>query len=216
MEQREILHRVDHTILKPEATWEDVRRICDEGIWAQTASVCISPVFVAQAAAYLAGRLPVCTVIGFPHGTSTTQVKGWEASHAVKQGASEVDMVIHVGMVKEKRWDSVLEELRAVKEACDGKLLKVIVEACLLTKEEKIRLCHLVSEAGADYIKTSTGYSAGGATVEDIALFRAEIAPQVKIKAAGGIRTWDFAQKLVQAGADRLGSSALVSLAKQK
>lgn len=215
MEVRELLHKVDHTILKPEATWEEVKQICDEGIWANAASVCISPVFVSQAADYLSGRLPICTVIGFPHGTSTPETKVWEAHHAVKNGANEVDMVIHVGMVKDKRWDSVRLELCAVKEACEGNLLKVIIEACLLTQEEKIRLCHLVSESGAEYIKTSTGYSSGGATLEDVALFRAQIAPHVKIKAAGGIRSFDVAEAFLLAGADRLGSSALVPLAKE-
>jgi deoxyribose-phosphate aldolase len=214
MEVRELLKTVDHTILKPEATWEEVRHICDEGIWANAASICISPVFVSQVADYLEGRLPVCTVIGFPHGTATTQSKVWEARNAIYNGADEVDMVIHVGMVKEKKWEQVLKELRVVKEACEGRILKVIVEACLLTREEKIRLCHLVSESGAEYIKTSTGYSTGGATLEDVSLFRAQIAPHVKIKAAGGIRSFEVAEAFLLAGADRLGSSALVPIAK--
>jgi len=216
MEVQQILQKIDHTILKPEATWEAVKQICDEGIWASAASICISPVFVAKAANYVAGKVPICTVVGFPHGTSTTQVKAWETQDAVKHGAEEVDMVIHVGMVKEGRWDLVLEELRAVKKACDGRLLKVIVEACLLTQEEKIRMCELVSESGAEYIKTSTGFSTGGATLGDISLFRSHIAPHVKIKAAGGIRSWDAAEAFLKAGADRIGSSALIPMAKTR
>ncbi|MDF2838398.1 MAG: deoC [Evtepia sp.] len=215
MDMQEILHKVDHTILKPEATWEEVKGICDEGIWASAASVCISPVYVAEAAGYLEGRLSICTAIGFPHGTSTVETKVWETRNAVKNGANEVDMVIHVGMVKAKRWDSILTELRTVKDACEGRLLKVIVEACLLNEEEKIRLCHLVSESGAEYIKTSTGYSRGGATVEDVALFRSQIASHVRIKAAGGIRSFDAAEAFLRAGADRIGSSSLVPIAKE-
>jgi len=215
MEKKEILHKVDHTILKPEATWDEVKKICDEGIWGSCASLCISPVFVERAAEYVEGSIPICTVVGFPHGNSTTASKAFEAAQAVKEGAREVDMVIHVGMVKEGRWDKVLEDIRAVKEACAGELLKVIVEACLLTEEEKIRLCQLVSQSGAEYIKTSTGFSTGGATVADVQLFRREIAPHVKIKAAGGIRSFEAAEAFLKAGADRLGSSALVPLAKQ-
>lgn len=215
MNVREILNKVDHTILKPEATWEEVKRICDEGVWAQAASICISPVYVMQAKEYLAGRLPICTVIGFPHGTSTVETKGWEARNAVRNGADEVDMVIHVGLVKAKRWDRVMNELCAVEEACEGRLLKVIVEACLLNEEEKIHLCHLISQSGAEYIKTSTGYSSGGATLEDVRLFRNHIAPHIKIKAAGGIRNFEVAEAFLKAGADRLGSSALVPLAKE-
>lgn len=214
MEMKELLHKVDHTILKPEATWREVKLICDEGLWARAATVCISPVFVAKAADYLQGRLPICTVIGFPHGTTTTQTKVGETKIAIESGANEVDMVIHVGMVKEKKWDRVLKELCAVKEACEGRLLKVIVEACLLTEEEKIQLCHLVSESGAEYIKTSTGYSSGGATLEDVSLFRTQIAPHVKIKAAGGIRNFETAEAFLRAGADRIGSSALIPMAK--
>ena len=215
MEKREILQKVDHTILKPEATWAEVRAICDEGFWGSCASLCISPVFVERAAAYVEGSIPICTVVGFPHGSSTTASKAFEAAQAVKEGASEIDMVIHVGMVKEGRWEKVLEDISAVKEACAGQLLKVIVEACLLTQEEKVKLCQLVSQSGAEYIKTSTGFSTGGATIGDVQLFRRELAPHVKIKAAGGIRSFEAAEAFLKVGADRLGSSALVPLAKQ-
>ena len=215
MEKREILQKVDHTILKPEATWAEVRAICDEGFWGSCASLCISPVFVERAAAYVEGSIPICTVVGFPHGSSTTASKAFEAAQAVKEGASEIDMVIHVGMVKEGRWEKVLEDISAVKEACAGQLLKVIVEACLLTQEEKVKLCQLVSQSGAEYIKTSTGFSTGGATIGDVQLFRRELAPHVNIKAAGGIRSFEAAEAFLKVGADRLGSSALVPLAKQ-
>jgi deoxyribose-phosphate aldolase len=180
-----------------------------------TASVCLSPVFTAQAFAYLAGRLPLCTVIGFPSGAHSTKVKVLELTDAVQNGAQELDMVIHVGMVKEARWAAVLEELRAMKEACEGRILKVIVETCLLTQDEKIRLCALVAESGADFIKTSTGFGTGGATVEDVALFRRELPPHVKVKASGGIRSRQAAENLLRAGADRLGSSVLVALARE-
>jgi len=208
-----LLAHTDHTLLKSEATWPQVQTLCDEGMAFQTASVCISPVFVSQAADYLAGRLPLCTVIGFPSGAHSTKTKILELEDAVKNGATELDMVIHVGMVKEARWATVLEELRAMKAACEGRILKVIVETCLLTVEEKIRLCALVAEAGADFIKTSTGFGTGGATLEDVTLFRQELPPHVKIKASGGIRSRQAAEAFLGAGADRLGSSALVALA---
>lgn len=213
MNDKEILKHVDHTILKPEATWVEAKQICDEGLWGQTASVCLSPCFVPTAVEYLAGRLTVCTVIGFPHGNVDTKVKAFEAEQARRAGATEIDMVISLGLVKEGRWDDLLSQVRAVKSAGEDALLKVIVEACLLTQEEKIRLCTLVSEAGADYIKTSTGFSSGGANVEDVTLFRQHIAPGVKIKAAGGIRRFEAARAFLDAGADRIGSSALVPLA---
>jgi len=213
MDTREILKHVDHTILKPEATWLEAKQICDEGLWGQTACVCLSPCFVPPAVEYLEGRLAVCTVIGFPHGNVDTQVKVFEAEHARRAGASEIDMVISLGLVKEGRWDALLSQVRAVKTAGEDAILKVIVEACLLTQEEKIRLCTLVSEAGADYIKTSTGFSSGGATIEDVTLFRLHIAPGVKIKAAGGIRSFEVAHAFLNAGADRIGSSALIPLA---
>lgn len=214
MTQQDILHTVDHTILKPEATWDDAKRICDEALWGNTASVCLSPCFVPKAAHYLQGRLPLCTVIGFPHGTSATEVKAWESEHALRYGAHEIDMVIGLGLVRDARWEALLAEVRTVKAACGDAILKVIVEACLWTDAEKIRLCELVSAAGADFIKTSTGFSAGGATLADVRLFRSHIAPHVKIKAAGGIRTFADATAFLEAGADRLGSSALVALAK--
>lgn len=214
MKREDILAHVDHTLLRPEATWSEAEATCGDAVEASVASVCLSPVFVERAAGMLQGRLPLCTVIGFPHGTSTGRVKALEAEDAVKRGADELDMVISLSMVKERRFSALLEEIRGVKEASQGRLLKVIVEACLLTEEEKIRLCHLVSESGADYIKTSTGFSSGGATIEDVRLFREELAPHVKIKAAGGIRTWKAAEAFLAAGADRIGSSALVPLAK--
>ncbi len=210
-----ILSHVDHTLLRPTATWEEVRTLCDEGVAFATASVCIPAIHVADAAAYLAGRLPVCTVIGFPTGYTTTAAKCFEAADAVKNGASEIDMVIPLGRLREGRDADVLADIRAVKAACDGRLLKVIVETCLLTEEEKVRVCGIVSESGADFIKTSTGFSAGGATREDIALFAAHVAPHVRIKAAGGIRSFCDAEDFLALGADRLGTSALVKLAKE-
>ncbi len=213
MDKSAILRCVDHTILKPEATWDEVRLLCDEALWGQTASVCIPPSFVAPAADYLAGRMTIGTVIGFPHGNVDTAAKAFEMERALSGGAGELDMVIHLGLVKEGRWDAVLDELRVLRSAAQGAQLKVIVECCLLTQEEKRRLCDLVQEAKADYIKTSSGFSTGGATVEDVALFRQQ-APGLKIKAAGGIRSFEAAQALLDAGADRIGSSALVALAR--
>ena len=215
MDISSILSHVDHTLLRPTATWDEVRTLCDEGVAFATASVCIPAVHVADAAAYLAGRLPVCTVIGFPTGYTTTAAKCFEAADAVKNGASEIDMVIPLGRLREGRDADVLADIRAVKEACDGRLLKVIVETCLLTEEEKVRVCGIVSESGADFIKTSTGFSTGGATREDVALFAAHIAPHVRIKAAGGIRSFRDAEDFLALGADRLGTSALVKLAKE-
>ncbi len=215
MDISSILSHVDHTLLRPTATWDEVRALCDEGVAFATASVCIPAVHVADAAAYLAGRLPVCTVIGFPTGYTTTAAKCFEAADAVKNGASEIDMVIPLGRLREGRDADVLADIRAVKEACDGRLLKVIVETCLLTEEEKVRVCGIVSESGADFIKTSTGFSTGGATREDVALFAAHIAPHVRIKAAGGIRSFRDAEDFLVLGADRLGTSALVKLAKE-
>lgn len=214
MRKEEILAHVDHTLLKPEATWSEAESICNDALEASVASACIPPVFVERAADVLQGRMPLCTVIGFPHGTSTSKVKALEAEDAVRRGADELDMVISLSMVKEGRFSPLLEEIRRVKEVSQGRVLKVIVEACLLTEKEKIRLCHLLSESGADYMKTSTGFSSGGATIEDVRLFRSELAPHMKIKAAGGIRTWEVAEAFLRAGADRIGSSALVSLAK--
>ncbi len=215
MDKREILRKVDHTLLKPEANWAAVQQLCDEAIEYETASICISSVYVKRAADYVAGRIPVCTVVGFPSGAVPTSVKVYETTEAVKDGASEIDMVISIGSVKNGDWDEVLQELKAVKLACKGRVLKVIIEACLLTEQEKIKLCQLVSESGAEFIKTSTGFSTGGATPEDVALFRRYCAPYVKIKAAGGVRTWETAEEMLRLGADRLGSSALVMLAKE-
>lgn len=212
---KEILSRADHTLLTQTATWEEVKQICDDAVKYQTASVCIPPSFVKRAADYFQGKMKVCTVIGFPNGYSTTAVKCFEAADAVKNGADEIDMVIDLGMVKEGRYDDLLDQIKAVKEACDGRLLKVIIETCMLTEEEKIEMCHVVSESGADYIKTSTGFAGGGATREDIALMKANVAPGLKIKAAGGIKTVEDARDFVALGADRLGTSKLVAAAKK-
>ena len=216
MKIEEILSYVDHTLLSPAASWEEIRQICDDGMKYKVASVCIPADYVARAAEYLAGRLPVCTVIGFPCGYSTTAVKCAETADAVKNGASEIDMVINIGRLKDKDYDYVLNEIRAVKAACDGKLLKVIIETCLLTEEEKVRMCEIVSESGADFIKTSTGFSTGGATPEDIALFAEHVAPHVKIKAAGGIRSIADAENFIHLGATRLGTSSIVKIVKNE
>ncbi len=216
MKIEEILSYVDHTLLSPAASWEEIRQICDDGMKYKVASVCIPADYVSRAAEYLAGRLPVCTVIGFPCGYSTTAVKCAETADAVKNGASEIDMVINIGRLKDKDYDYVLNEIRAVKEACNGKLLKVIIETCLLTEEEKIRMCEIVSESGADFIKTSTGFSTGGATPEDIALFAKHVAPHVKIKAAGGIRSIADAENFINLGATRLGTSSIVKIVKNE
>ena len=215
MDHKEILKHVDHTILTTTATWAQVKALCDEGMRYETASVCIPAAYVKRAANYVNGKLKICTVIGFPNGYSTTAVKVFETEDAIRNGADEIDMVINLGMVKDGNWDGVLEEIRAVKESCKGRVLKVIVEACQLTQEEKLEACRVVSQAGADFIKTSTGFSTGGATQLDVALFRANVATDVRVKAAGGIRTWEDAQAFLHLGADRLGTSALVGLAKQ-
>jgi len=212
LEKREILRFVDHTLLKQTATWEEIREICREGLENGTASVCIPPAFVAQASEYLQGRLPVCTVIGFPNGYQTTGTKAFEAAEAVKNGADEIDMVIHVGWAKESRFQDILTEIDCVKEACGGKLLKVIIETCLLTEAEKISLCDVVGRSKAEFIKTSTGFAGGGATMEDIRLFREHLPKGKRIKAAGGIRSVEDAEAFLAAGADRLGSSSLVAL----
>ena len=213
MDKKEILRHCDHTLLKQEATWEQIKKICDEGKAYECASVCIPASYVKQAADYVGDDLKICTVIGFPNGYSTTEVKVFETEDAVRNGADEIDMVVNLGWVKDCRWDDVLAEMKSIKASCNGRILKVIVEACLLTEAEKIKLCELVTEAGAEYIKTSTGFSTGGATVEDVALFKAHIGPEVKIKAAGGIRTFEAAQAMMDAGAERIGASALVKLA---
>ena len=216
MNDQEILRRVDHTLLTPTATWEQVKTICDEGREFSTASVCIPPRFVKKAAEYVGNSLKICTVIGFPNGYSTPEVKVFETEDAVRNGADEIDMVINLGLAKAGDWEGVLREIRAVKESCGGRILKVIVEACQLTQEEKIAICRVVSMSGADFIKTSTGFSTGGATVEDVKLFRERISPDLRIKAAGGIRTFEQARAMLEAGADRIGASALVALAREK
>lgn len=214
MDVKEILSRCDHTLLKPECTWEQIRELCDDGMKFHCASVCIPASYVEQARSYVGDKLKICTVIGFPNGYSTTEVKVFEAEDAVHKGAEEIDMVVNVGWVKDGRWDDILRELKAVKSACRGHILKVIIEACLLTDEEKIKLCELVSLSGADYIKTSTGFSTGGATREDVKLMAEHIRPGVKVKAAGGIRTLDDAADFLALGASRLGTSAVVKLVK--
>lgn len=216
MDYQEILARVDHTLLSTTATWEQVKVICDEAMEFKTASVCIPPCYVEQAARYMAGRVKVCTVVGFPNGYHTTAAKVAETRQAVEEGAEEIDMVINLGMARSGNWQELQEEIAAVKEACQGRTLKVIVEACQLTREEKVAVCGAVTAGGAEFIKTSTGFSTGGATVEDVRLFREHIGPRVKIKAAGGIRTFEQARAMVEAGADRIGASALVALARKE
>ena len=215
MDVREILRHVDHTLLVPTATEADILRTCDEGLFYHTASVCIPPAFVKAAADYVGDRLKICTVIGFPNGYATTAAKCFEAADAVKNGAAEIDMVIPLGAVKAGDFDAVLADIRAVRAACDGQVLKVIVETCVLTEEEKVRLCDVVSASGADYIKTSTGFAGGGATAEDVALFAAHVAPHLKIKAAGGIASLADAERFLSLGADRLGTSRIVKLVKE-
>ena len=213
-ELQDILSRVDHTLLAQGATWKEIKAICDDGIKYGCASVCVPASYVKQAAEYLGGRLPVCTVIGFPNGYDSTAAKCFEAEDAVKNGADEIDMVINIGWAKDDRWEEVLSEIRDVKGHCRGKLLKVIIETCLLTDAEKIELCRVVSESGADYIKTSTGFGGGGATREDVALFKKHVAPHVKIKAAGGIADLNDAKDFIALGADRLGTSRIVKAVK--
>ena len=214
MDVKEILHRCDHTLLAQTATWEEIRAICDDGMKYGCASVCIPASYVKQAAEYVEGRLPVCTVIGFPNGYDTTAAKCFMAADAVDNGASEVDMVINLGWVKDRRWDDLLAEIRAVKAACGGKLLKVIIECCFLTDQEKVRMCEIVTASGADYIKTSTGFGTGGAIREDVALFAAHVGPNVKIKAAGGIADLKDAEDFIRLGASRLGTSRIVKAVK--
>ena len=209
-----ILSKVDHTLLSQSATWDEIRAVCDDGLKYGTASVCIPPSYVKDAADYLGGRLPVCTVIGFPNGYNTTACKCFEASDAVENGADEIDIVINIGWVKDGLYDNVLEEINAVKAACHGRLLKVIIETCLLTDEEKIRMCEIVSASDADFIKTSTGFSKGGATFDDIKLFAANVTDGTRIKAAGGISGLEDAEKFLTLGADRLGTSRVVKAVK--
>ncbi len=216
MELSEILSKCDHTLLSQSATWEQIKSICDDGIRFHTASVCIPASYVQQAKEYAGDRLAICTVIGFPNGYDTTAAKCYMAYDAVGHGADEVDMVINIGWVKDGKYDAVLEEIRQVKAHCCGKLLKVIIETCLLTEEEKIQMCKVVTESGADYIKTSTGFSTAGATFEDVALFAKHVGPNVKIKAAGGISSLADAEEFIRLGASRLGTSRIVKLAKSQ
>ena len=214
MELSQILAKCDHTLLAQTATWADIRAVCDDGLKYHTASVCIPASFVKQAKEYVGGKLPICTVIGFPNGYATTASKCFMASDAVDNGADEVDMVINIGWAKEGKFDAITSEIAAVKASCKGKLLKVIIETCLLTDEEKIALCKCVSDSGADFIKTSTGFSKAGATFHDVELFAQHIAPHVKIKAAGGISSLEDAEKFIALGASRLGTSRIVKIAK--
>ena len=216
MNNSEILKHVDHTLLLQGATWEKIKQICDDAIKYETASVCIPPSYVRRAADYMQGRVPVCTVIGFPNGYMTTKTKEFETRDAIANGASEIDMMINIGWVKDRRYDLVEEEIRTLKAACGDKILKVIIETCLLTEEEKIKMCDVVTAAGADYIKTSTGFSTAGATFDDVALFAAHVGPDVKIKAAGGISTMDDARRFLELGADRLGTSRMIKLVKNE
>ena len=214
MELSEILAKCDHTLLAQTSTWAQIQAICDDGMKFKTASVCIPASFVKQAKEYVGDRLAICTVIGFPNGYATTASKCFMASDAVENGADEVDMVINIGWAKEGKWSDITAEIAAIKEACHGKLLKVIIETCLLTDDEKIALCKCVSDSGADYIKTSTGFSTAGATFPDVALFKQHVAPHVKIKAAGGISSLEDAEEFIRLGADRLGTSRIVKIAK--
>lgn len=216
MDIKDILSKVDHTLLSQSATWQEIMAICDDGMKYQTASVCIPASYVKMAKEYVGDKLAICTVIGFPNGYSTTETKVFETADAVKNGADEIDMVINIGMLKDKRYDDILSEIKAVKQACNGKLLKVIIETCLLTDEEKIRMCEIVSDSGADYIKTSTGFSTAGATFEDIKLFAEHVKPHVKIKAAGGISSIKDAEDFISFGASRLGTSRIVKIVKQE
>ena len=214
MDVKKILAMCDHTLLSQTATWDEIRAICDDGMKYGCASVCIPAAYVRQAAEYVSGSLPICTVIGFPNGYATTAAKCFMTSDAVANGADEIDMVINLGWVKDQKWDELLSEIRAVKAACGGKLLKVIIETCFLTEAEKVKLCEIVTASGADYIQTSTGFGGGGATREDVALFAAHIGPHVKIKAAGGIASLQDAEDFIALGASRLGTSRIVKAVK--
>ena len=214
MDTEKILAHCDHTLLKQESTWEQIREGCDDGLKYRCASVCIPASYVRRAAEHVGNALKICTVIGFPNGYSTTAVKVFETEDAIRNGADEIDMVINIGWVKDRRWEDLLPEIKAVKASCQGRILKVIVEACLLTEEEKIKMCEIVTASGAEYIKTSTGFSTGGATREDVALFARHIGSGVKIKAAGGISTLQDAEDFLALGADRLGTSRIVKLVK--
>lgn len=216
MDIKEILKHVDHTLLLQGATWEEIKQICDDAMKYETASVCIPPCYVKQAAEYMGDRMAVCTVIGFPNGNVTTETKAFETKDALENGASEIDMVINIGWLKDKKYDLVENEIRKLKEICGDKILKVIIETCFLTDEEKIKMCEIVTNAGADYIKTSTGFGGAGATFDDIKLFAEHIGPNVKMKAAGGISSISDAETFLNLGADRLGTSRIVKIVKNE
>lgn len=216
MDLEQILNKCDHTLLSQTATWTEIKAICDDGIKFQTASVCIPPSYVKPAKEYVGDKLAICTVIGFPNGYNTTKTKVFETKNAIENGADEIDMVINIGWLKDKKYDAVLNEIKEIKAACDKHILKVIIETCLLTNEEKIKMCELVTDAGADFIKTSTGFSTKGATFEDITLFAKHIGPDVQMKAAGGISSLEDAEKFIELGATRLGTSRIVKIAKEQ
>jgi len=216
MDKKNIFGKVDHTLLGITATWNDIKTICDDAMHYQTASVCIPPSYVKQAKEYMGDNMAVCTVIGFPNGYNTTAVKAFETKDAIDNGADEIDMVINLGLVKDKRYDLIEQEIKTLKEICKDKILKVIIETCVLTEEEKVMMCKVVTSSGADYIKTSTGFSTAGATFDDIALFAKNIGKDVKMKAAGGISSFDDAEKFIELGASRLGTSRIVKLAKNE
>ena len=216
MDVKEILKHVDHTLLLQGATWEEIKQICDDAMKYETASVCIAPSYVKQAAEYMGDKMAVCTVIGFPNGYMTTKAKEFETKDALENGASEIDMVINIGWLKDKKYDLIENEIRALKAVCKDKILKVIIETCFLTDEEKIKMCEIVTNAGADYIKTSTGFGGAGATFDDIKLFSQHIGPNVKMKAAGGISSIEDAEKFLELGADRLGTSRIIKIVKNE
>lgn len=215
MEKNDILSKVDHTLLAQTATWDDIKKIVDDGIFYRTASVCIPPSFVKQAKEYADGKVKICTVIGFPNGYNTTACKVFETEDAVNNGADEIDMVINIGALKSKDYDFLLNEIKAIRNACKGKILKVIIETCLLTDEEKVKMCEIVSDSGADYIKTSTGFSTSGATKEDVKIFADNIKGNLNIKAAGGISSLKDAEDFIKLGASRLGTSRIVKIMKE-
>ena len=216
MNIQKIISSVDHTLLTQTATWEQIRILCDEGIEYKTASVCIPPSFVERAKEYTEGKLKICTVVGFPNGYSTTEVKIFETMDAISKGADEIDMVINLGDLKDKRYEAIKEEITRIKAACGEKILKVIIETCLLTEDEKIKMCEIITEAGADFIKTSTGFSTAGATQEDLNLFAEHVGKDVRIKAAGGIKSLETAELFIEIGASRLGTSSILKLVQKK
>lgn len=216
MDIKEILKHVDHTLLLQGSTWEEIKQICDDAMKYGTASVCIAPSYVKQAAEYMGDKMAVCTVIGFPNGYMTTAAKAFETKDALENGASEIDTVINIGWLKDKKYDLIENEIRSLKEICGDKILKVIIETCFLTDEEKIKMCEIVTNAGADYIKTSTGFGGAGATFEDIKLFSEHIGPNVKMKAAGGISSIEDAEKFLELGAERLGTSRIIKIVKNE